>query len=258
MILHAIGMYMNHDRNFSIHRPKGSGDNLFILYKTEAYVYADGVRVHVCPGSCILYSQGADQHYAACTDRYVNHFVHFDSCDDAVFQALKLPVNTPVTLRNTEEIETILRLISREQISVSEQKAGNADLLLRLLCRKIAENQCDVCQVNTDSRHYEELTRLRSEMYGTPGKYHSVSELAKEVNISLSHFQALYRAHFSVSCYEDLLNAKITCGKNYLISSTLSVKEIATLCGYETDTCFMRSFKKMTGLTPSLYRMQRM
>ena len=256
MNLNVIGMNTSHDENFVIERPYGSGDNLFILYKTEATVYTGQESIHVYPGSCIVYRHGSPQHYTACGKKYMNHFIHFNSCGDGIFATYNIPADTPFYLRNIEEIEAILRLISREQISTSLYRNANADLLLQLLFQKLAENQCDSPYIPSDLKHYEELTGLRSVMYSTPRKYSSVPELARDVNISLSHFQALYHSYFGVSCYDDLMNAKLANAKNYLVNSSLSVKEISALCGYENDTCFMRCFKKKNGLTPTEYRKQ--
>ena len=254
MKLHVIGLNMRHDRNFTIDRPEGSGDNLLIIYKTEALVYRNEEEIHVYPNSCIIYRKNSPQHYTAYTNAYCNHFLHFDSCGDSVFSELGLPVDTPFYLGNIEEIENILRLISREHISTSALRDTNAGLLLRLLFSKISENKSELHSMEYNCRHREELTELRSEIYSTPRKYSSVRELANAVNLSLSYFQALYSAYFGISCYDDLLAAKIASGKSFLSNSNLSVKEIAYLCGYENDTCFMRCFKKKTGLTPSEYR----
>ena len=253
MKLHMIGLDLKHDKNFIIDRPEGSGDNLFLIYKTEALVYKGEEKIHVFPNSCIIYRKGTPQHYCACSETYTNHFLHFDSCDDSVFSELSLPVDTPFYLQNIEEVESILRFISREQISTSQLKESNA-ALLKLLFQKLSENRQEFHTMEFDVKHREELINLRSEIYSTPRKYNTVRELAASVNLSLSYFQSLYSTYFGVSCYDDLLTAKIASGKSFLQNSSLSVKEVAFLCGYENDTCFMRCFKKRTGMTPSEYR----
>ena len=58
----------------------------------------------------------------------------------------------------------------------------------------------------------------------------------------------------SISCYEDILSAKIKTGQYYLSTTDMTVKEISDLCGYGNEICFMKIFKKRTGITPSEYR----
>lgn len=254
MELHSMGIGIRHESTFMIDRPIGSGDNLFLIFKTRARVWCDKEWVEVAPGSFIIYKKNWIQKYGAVNMEYVDHYIHFDSRGDGIFDELKVVTNVPGYLENIEEIETLLRLLSREQISESDYKRQNADLLLQILFRKIAENQCEEKVEKNDVRHLEELKNLRSEMYASPGKYGSIRELAQEVNLSLSHFQSLYSEYFKVSCYEDLLNARISNSKEFLEQNDLSIREIAFLCGYENDTCFMRCFKKRTGMTPSEYR----
>ena len=78
--------------------------------------------------------------------------------------------------------------------------------------------------------------------------------MARSASLSPSYFQALYKAQFGVSCYEDVLTARIRAAKYYLRTTQLSVKEISALCGCENPEHFMRQFRTRTGLTPTEYR----
>lgn len=257
MNLHAMGMSILHEDTFRIDRSNGSGDNLLIIFKSEARVWRDENDEEgtvVFPGSFILYSKEKIQKYGANRKPYSNHYVHFNSIDESFFKKNEIWTDRPGYLQNIEEIENLLRLLGREQISDAKYKEENISMILPLLFRKIGENQCEELQYEKDMAHREELTSLRSEMYSTPGKFGGIGDMARAVNLSLSHFQMLYHRCFGISCYEDLMNARMTTAKAFLKARDLSVREIASLCGYESDTCFMRSFKKREGITPTEYR----
>ncbi len=254
MILHSMGINLRHDENFQIDRPSGSGDNLFLIFKTEADILFGEAVVRVKPGCCILYKKGSPQRYRACQKEYRNHYVHFDGMEANFTGKIDLPCDTPLYLENLDEVETLLKLLSREQISVSELRKDNESLFLQLMLRKVAENKMEEKPLEGDKKHLEELKNLRSEIYSTPGSYRSIREMAEAVNLSLSHFQALYSEYFHVSCYEDLINARLAGAKEFLRQSDMSVREIASLCGYESDTCFMRCFKNRVKMTPSEFR----
>ncbi len=254
MNLHSMGINTCHEDTFGIDRPYGSGDNLLIIFKTEALVWCDGNCTTVWPGSFILYTKDTVQKYAANHKPYANHYVHFDSIDESFFTKNGIWTNRPGYIQNIEEVENLLRLLSREQISDSSYRQENISLFLQLLFRKLGENQCENPLEENDYKHLEELTSLRSEMYSNPGRFKSIREMASSVKLSLSYFQALYHTYFEVSCYEDLLNARMLGGKEFLRGTDLSIREIASFCGYESDTCFMRCFKKREGITPSEYR----
>jgi len=104
------------------------------------------------------------------------------------------------------------------------------------------------------SANSESLNMLRAEMYSNAGKFKSVADMAERINVSPSYLHQLYKDQFGISCYDDLLSAKIKTAQYYLGNSTLSVKEISSICGYDNSVCFMRRFKDRVGLTPSEYR----
>lgn len=257
MELHAIGLYAGHDGEFIIDRPKGSGDYLFLIFKTDAWIdltEAGGpgpVLVH--PNSCILFRLGTRQLYYAAGNPYVDHYVHFGA-DDSLVSATGIPLDVPFYLKNVLELEHILELLSAEQVASSHHRLENIELLLRLLLCKAEDNRTGEAVTTETTRRVESLRKLRSEIYSNAGRYHSVSDMAGRLNLSLSYFKSIYRQEFGISCYDDLLTAKFLTAQYYLSGSDLSIREIAALCGYENDTSFMRSFRTRTGLTPSDYR----
>lgn len=254
MKLQTIGLNIRHIGDFCINRPHGSGDYLLIVFKTNALLTIDDQEIMVSPDSCILYKKGTKQLYGTCGKTYVNHYIHFECCDDMYITQQEITFDTPFLLPNPIEIEEILKMISREQISLSSRKEENIDLLLKLLLLKISDHVSYSIVQSDNLQHHEELTALRAEIYSNAGKYNSNQELARKLNLSISHFQMVYHAQFGISCYDDLLTAKVMSAQHYLNKTTLSIKEIALLCGYENDTCFMRIFKQRTSLTPTQYR----
>lgn len=255
MIFHAMGMNYRHDKDFDIDRPNGSGDDLLLFFKTEAKVFLEEGEVIAPPGSVLLYSKGTAQHYRAAGDVYVNHFLHMEcKNEDEFLESAGFAVNRIIPLSDSSEAEELLRLIGREKMSGSPHKDKYMDMLIKMLILKISD-----CSENGKKQpppmvHGAALDGLRAELYSNAGSFGSVAELAGRVSLSPSRFQQLYRERFGVSCYEDLLSARIKAAEYYLKNTSLTVKEIAALCGYENDVCFMRLFKRRTGLTPCDFR----
>lgn len=255
MIYHAMGMNIRHEGDFCIDRPNGSGDNLLLIFKTNALVFLDGGWLSVPPDSAILYSRTAKQLYRTCGESYVNHFLHMDCCEEDDFhQSSGLEFNRLFRLRSAAPAEELLRMIGREEMSDSPNREKYIDMLIKMLILKLADSASESGFSSPLTRHSAAMNALRAEIYSNSGQLGSVEELAKRLNLSPSHFQQLYRAQFGVSCYEDLLSARIKTAQYYLSGTNLSIKEIAGLCGYENDVCFMRRFKQRMGITPSEYR----
>lgn len=253
MELHAIGLNIRHIGDFTIHRPKGSEDYLLLVFKTSSRFFDGSRELLLPPDSCILYKKGTEQLYGTIGKTYVNHYLHFDCKEEATLLHTELPFDTPFFLTNPSEVETIFKMLNKEHISDNTHKQENISLLIQLLLQKISDAASYVPPTDNVYRQ-EEFINLRAEIYSNAGNYNRIDELAASLNLSSSHFQALYQQIFGISCYDDLLTAKIMQAEHHLKNTNLPVKEIARLCGYENETSFMRCFKKRTEKTPTEYR----
>lgn len=254
-IFHAMGMNYRHDSGFCIDRPSGSGDMLLLFFKTEARVIINGETVIATPRSVLLYRKDTPQYYGAYNGEYINHFLHMDCTDETDFFARAgFPPDTVVTVPDQSGAEELLRLIGREEMGISPRREEYMDMLIKMLIMKLADGMGSGTSGESISPHGSVLDSLRAELYANAGSFGSVTQLAKSVNLSPSRFQQLYRERFGVSCYDDLLRARIKAAQYYLKNTALTVREIAALCGYENDVCFMRLFKRKTGFTPMEFR----
>ncbi len=68
--------------------------------------------------------------------------------------------------------------------------------------------------------------------------------------------ERLYKQITGKSIFEDLIAFRIEKAKQLLSETALSLTEIASACGYTSESYFMRQFKQISGLTPSQYREQ--
>lgn len=256
MKLHTLGMNYRHERGFSIERENGSGDNLLLIFQSAARVSLPEGELRVPPESAILYRRGTRQSYGSDGGAFANHWLHMECPEeDPIFTIL--PFDTVIRLGNAAVCEELMTNLSHEQLSDSPFKEQYIDLLIRMLLIKIGESAYTENRASPrESVHAEALRALRAELYSGSAKPIRVGALAERLRLSEPHFQALYKAQFGVSCYEDILRARLRTAKYYLETTALSIKEIAALCGYENPEHFMRQFKSRTGLTPSEFRGQ--
>ena len=124
-------------------------------------------------------------------------------------------------------------------------------MLMQMILMKISESSINP---DSDKSRISALEMLRTDIYSNAGSYSNIYQLAEKMNLSPSYLQAIYKRKFGISCYEDILSAKIKTGQYYLSTTDMTVKEISDLCGYGNEICFMKIFKKRTGITPSEYR----
>ncbi|OHV84006.1 helix-turn-helix domain-containing protein [Ensifer sp. LCM 4579] len=81
-----------------------------------------------------------------------------------------------------------------------------------------------------------------------------LQELADLVNLSRFHFCTAFRTATGHTPYGWLTRQRIAYAKTLLKDRTLRIIDIALIVGYETQSSFSASFRKVVGLTPSEFR----
>jgi len=84
-----------------------------------------------------------------------------------------------------------------------------------------------------------------------------VSTLAALVNVSPSHYFALFKRHTGRAPMDYFTRLRMEEARRLLDSTESSVKEVAAMLGYDDPFYFSRVFKSVNQLAPSNYRMKR-
>lgn len=82
----------------------------------------------------------------------------------------------------------------------------------------------------------------------------TLSSLAEKYNISESRLSTSLRENLGMSFSKYLTSQRVQRAKELLVDDRLSVEQIAQMVGYRDYFYFIRVFKKVTGVTPSVYR----
>jgi AraC-like DNA-binding protein len=82
----------------------------------------------------------------------------------------------------------------------------------------------------------------------------TVEEISRSVNLSVSHFTALFKKKTGYSPIEYYNHLKIQKACQYLLFTDLRVKEISYKLGINDPYYFSRLFSKVMGMSPNVYR----
>ncbi|MUG87338.1 helix-turn-helix domain-containing protein [Paenibacillus timonensis] len=82
----------------------------------------------------------------------------------------------------------------------------------------------------------------------------SIEQVADNFSFSVSYIRLVFKEIANLSLSEYILQTRIERVKEKLVSSQLSVLEIADQCGFLSKGHFFSAFKKFTNLTPKQYR----
>jgi len=98
------------------------------------------------------------------------------------------------------------------------------------------------------------LSYIRNYMADNLSTKHNISSLAENAGISKFHFIRKYQKYFGISPLQDLLRMRLEAACNLLISTEMTLKEIAEKTGFCDQYHFSRIFKKHLKITPGNFR----
>ena len=251
MTIHNLGYHFQHENGFTINRPNGSGDWVLLIIPTAAFFVLNGETVHSEPNCIMLYRKGTPQLYGSDNTVFVNHWIHFDLTDEEFDQLIEMniPFDIPFPCGDTTVFAQIIKSMYMEKYSINRYKDESLLLYFKLLWIKINER----LQSTSPARsfpYYDKISRIRSMIYRNPTEERSIFSLSKEIMLSESYFQHLYKQIFGVSVMQDVISARIEHGKYLLANTDDSIADIAAHCGYRSDVHFMRQFNRSSALPP--------
>jgi AraC family transcriptional regulator len=81
-----------------------------------------------------------------------------------------------------------------------------------------------------------------------------LGELARLVNLSTSYFSAAFKVAFGVSPHNYILQKRVEHAKEQMLRGNAPLSEIALACGLSDQAHLSRTFRRITGITPSAWR----
>ena len=150
-------------------------------------------------------------------------------------------------LKPYEAQELILSV--EEALNLYARTSGNPDLHLSLAQDSEDEEDPSSHRMGQVRENIERYIRKHytSEL--------SMQDVAKAMNYSEAYFCKLFKQCFKVNFSAWLNEFRVEKAKEMLLQSRMSIREISLACGYTDANYFARVFKRITGKTPSEFRL---
>ncbi|OAS21250.1 helix-turn-helix domain-containing protein [Paenibacillus oryzisoli] len=256
--LFTCGYNFVHGNGIVIDRPRGSGDYAFVLFKSRAELVLHGHLHTIEKNTYILMKPHTPHLYRHLDKPFINDWFHCSGNElESFLSEIGFPLDTPIYADDTMLISKCLMDMSNYLRQNSPLKERILDCDLQSLFMKLVNLRNQSAVHESKSQYLVPFTKLRNQLYSSPHSIYTVDKLASSVNLSKSYFQHIYKELFGCSIIMDLINARLEYAKYLLLNSNTSINLIASMCGYENDTHFMRQFKKFVGVTPSQYKRNR-
>ena len=249
------GYHYTHPSSFAINRPKGSGDYILLVLRTDAYFILDEKKQFTPPNSVIFFKVGTPQLYGAAGENFANDWLHIemDDAEKKEIESLGLPFDTVMSFDSVAPFSELIKSIFCERYSRNRYKEDSMKLYFDLMMRKLAEKLYDP-HPHKENAFYGMLCDLQNSIRLKPQQDWAIDRICREINISRSYLQHLYKSFFGISITADVQYSRIEYAKHLLSSTNLTVYNVSSACGYPNDVHFMRIFKRTTGITPGQYR----
>lgn len=104
------------------------------------------------------------------------------------------------------------------------------------------------------SLHQQEVLAAMRYIRENYSRISGIDEIAGRMHISKYYFLRQFKAHTGLGLYEYLNNYRIDMAKRLLKDERCKVSGAALSVGFGDVNCFIRYFKKVTGVTPAIYQ----
>lgn len=218
----------------------------------------NGNAVKLAAGQGILLKPGVPHSYHPETESWTTWFLTFDgTLAGPITAALDLQHMLPIRWEPDSPLASLHRDFD-EKCRYSFDFAGvNGSLEVYAFLAMLKQYGQVSGQISLSKGHERLMPvyLLVEQAYGDPG--FGLERMAETLGVSSQRLNTLFRESWGVSPYQYLLRFRIQKAKELLLEDRgRPVKEIAEAVGFQDDSHFVYTFRKLGGMTPVQFRRQ--
>lgn len=158
-----------------------------------------------------------------------------------------------IDLSNTDQVKEIFISLCEHYHTGIETD----DILLQSLILKLIyilnQNATHIIKLTPKSNNHKTIERALEYINSNLSADLTLERLASEVNFNTTYFHKLFKASTGKTLHEYVENQRIKKAINLLISTKLTLTQIAYECGFSSQSYFSYAFKKKNGSSPREY-----
>lgn len=231
-----------------------------ILYITggEGIIEYEGSRsARLSAGSCFILKPGVWHRYKPdLLTGWKEYWVSFHGVYPDIIMANNLMCdgNLHINLGHNQEL---LRLFHSLIKTMADAEPGYHQVIIGITLQIMAVVN-NACKFRISDKYPQEklVAKAKFLMQEAIEKPLDVRELAKELPMSYAQFRKVFREATGTSPNQYYLKLRVDKAKELLLTSELTVNEVAFKTGFTSIFYFSRFFKKITGVAPKFFRSQ--
>lgn len=152
----------------------------------------------------------------------------------------------------SDEFLDIFRKMQKEEVEKQSYYKDIIDSYFSLvLCRFLRETAAGAGHSVPDA---ELVKRIKSYMKENYNQDIDFSQIAASFGYSYDRLRHIFRQETNTTLYQYLLNCKLFAAKQMLLSSQMSIQDIAMQCGFRSSIHFSNFFKSKMNISPRQFR----
>lgn len=249
------GCGSKHTGAFYMSRPEGLPCYVLLNVRSQGEFHISGNIYQVTPGTVMIISPNTPYSYHNPAGDYMDDWLHFHVLPMGTFTMYFPHLNIPIPAGAAEVYTTLLRQILWEHSYTSAPYAQeNINKLFEVILNHLRAALTQNKYREPIVPYADKLRAIRLDIQSDPTNTADIAGCAKSLGISQSYFQHIYTQLFGTSYQKDVIYFRTEHAKNLLLTTDLSMEQIAELCGYNSPVHFYRQFKKLAGITPASFR----
>lgn len=160
-----------------------------------------------------------------------------------------------------DDLSVINIIINNIEIEIKEKNIGHESVVINLISILIVElfrvwenkNKIKIC-VNKNIKENSFFQNILEFIDSHLGDKICIEELARKCNMSYSNFTIKFKYYFGKSCKDYILHFRVLKAVELLKYTDFDLNFIAYETGFSDCSHFIKTYKKIRGITPSMER----
>lgn len=189
---------------------------------------------------------------AAMTKYFVNFVGH---TADSLLKSGPLGGGSVVRVSEPHEILLLFERLQHEGMNQALHAGELCALYVEILLLKTKE--LEIKHTNETSKAWGTFVRCKHFIDSDPERVGSIGSVAERMGIDRSYLSRLFRRYLKISAHDYIMRKRLARAAYLLITSDLSVGEVAARLEFADPFHLSRAFKKAYGISPSHFRRQK-
>jgi AraC-like DNA-binding protein len=235
-ILIITGGEVNHIVDFKVHTLR-KGD-VMVISKGQIHAFEERADYK---GYLVVFSEAFMQKYMAQSSiARINHLYNYFLKQEKI--------------TNPDYNQKLFSTLKEELKSDSSSLPNIVASLLTVYLLKLNDENISEVKSSADNKYLEYFNQFKLLVEQNYSKTRDAKEYASDIAISYKHLNDVCKEIVKTTAKAFIDSYVILEAKRMLVSTSLSVKEIAFTLGFDEPTNFLKYFKKHTSLTPVEFR----